>query len=252
MRWIRYCLFLVNAAALSTAPHAAFADSGWRNITPEEEQFVQLVEKRVYANLRNAAQKMGAKWKIDNLKTNEFQRTAVDDVVHKNRPHEVRIEFHMEFIPADDEELGKLDGEIDTFAQKVGRMEQVPAALMRSNPAFKRELSAQVIVNYVGFMPMSLKAASALGEVINVPGTVFSYLRWKDVGAEAPKRILYLGEFRRGPYKGEERLLEAFAKTPDCRDVRTVIVEVSANETVSDQFIKALDLKDLNALVANH
>ena len=230
----------------------AAAAGGWRNITPQEEQFVQLVEKRVYAALRGAAQRMGSKWKVDILKTNEHQRHAVDDAAHRGRPHEVRVEFHMEFVPASDAELGELDRQIDLFDQKVSRMDPVPDTVMRTNPAFKRELYAEVIVNYGGFMPMSFKAAAALGEATNVPGTAYSYLRWKQMGTGAPKRILYLGEFRRGPYSGEERLLEAFTNTPDCRDVRTIIVEVSSNESVSDQFIKALDLEDLGALIANH
>lgn len=237
-----------TAALCSLSPNA----SAWRDITPEEEQFVQLVEQRVYANLRNAAQRMGTKWKIDVLKTNEFQRTAVDEASHKDRPHEVRIEFHMEYIAADDAELGELDAQLDVFNQKIGRMDPVPDALLRTNPAFQRELYAEVIVNYRGFMPLSLKGAAALGEVSNVPGTSYAYLRWKQMGPSAPKRILFLGEFRRGPHSGEERLLEAFAHTPDCRNVRTVIVEVSSAESVSDQFVKALDLQDLNALINQH
>ena len=243
---------LMWACSLSTLAASAPDTGDWRDITPEEEQFVQLVESRVYANLRNAAQRMGSKWKISNLKTNEFQRAAIDGANHRNRPHEVRIEFFMDYVPADDAELGELDREVDLFAQKISGLEDVPAAVMRTNPGFKRQLYAQIIVNYGGFMPLSLKAAAGLGQVTDIAGTEFSYQAWKGVGVDAPKHTLLMGEFRRGMYRGDERLLEAFTKTPDCRNVRTIIVAVTSAESVSDQFIKALDIADLNALVANH
>ena len=46
---------LCAAAIVGAMPGAmAAAAGGWRNITPQEEQFVQLVEKRVYAVLRGS------------------------------------------------------------------------------------------------------------------------------------------------------------------------------------------------------
>ena len=242
-------LFFLLSGAL-TPFGAALGD--WRDITPEEEHFVQLVEKRTYAVLRNAAQNMGSRWKIVDLGTNNFQRKAVDGANHKGRPHEVRVELHMEYQPADDAELGVLDGEIDQFSQRVARMEKVPDALARTNPSHKKELYTVLIVNYMGFMPLSIKAAASLGDIAQYPGTVFSYVQWKGIGESAPKRTLLMGEFRRGPHSGEERIFETFADTPDCRNVRTIILNVQSNETISDQFVKALDLQDLNALIAKH
>lgn len=242
----RRLVVAAGVAMLAAAAHAA-GEGGWRRITPAEEQFVRAVAARIYEVLRAAASRLPGRWDLK-LETEQLKSTELDQGQHHNRPHEVRVHLYAEWQPSE-VERAVVDREIDRHAQEEARFDPVPDHVNRRNPAFKLALHAQVIVNPYGYQPVLLSAAGQLGEVTHVPGTAFSYLRWRQMGIEAPRRVLYLGELARRAGEGGERLFETFGATADCRNVRTLVIEVDSDEALSQAFVAGLDVPRLNALV---
>lgn len=219
----------------------------WRPITPAEEQFVQSIEAPLHAILREAAQRMPGRWEI-RLRTDPHQRHELDDAHHQGRPHELRVELSMDWQPSD-AELATQDAAIHRHAQEAARFDPIPDHLNRRNPEHRQNLSVMLVANAYGFTPTSIAGAASLGELTQVPGTAFSYLRWRSMGIGAPKRIVFLGEFTRRAGEGGERLVETFGRVSDCRNLRTIIIEIASSEDRSQAFLAGLDIARLNALI---
>jgi hypothetical protein len=120
---------------------------------------------------------------------------------------------------------------------------------MRVSPEFEWQIYVTAVVNYYGFLPRSKNGIVRMGYQTNVPGKVFSAVRWKELGTGAPIQTLYLGDFKWVRRRGEQLIVEDFSAVTNCRNVRTILFDVHSNEAVAEKFIKKLDLTVMNELV---
>ena len=225
----------------------AVGNAQWRPLTAEEEKFVQTVEAKVHKILSSAANKMPGKWEIK-IETDQFQRHELDDANHRGRPHEVRVRLIMDYQPSD-AEMAQMDKEIFAHAAQTAKHDPIPDELNRVNPEFRWNLFASFVVNYYGFMPVSPADIPALGYETTPPGAIFSFVQWRKMGTGAPSSLLYFGDFKRVQTKGGQQIVENFSALTNCRDAKTVVLQVQSEERMIEKFIAALEINALQALV---
>lgn len=235
---------LLSAFLLFWAPAGS---AQWRPITAEEEQFVQTVEAQVHKILSSAAHKIPGKWTIK-LETDQFQRHELDDANHRGRPHEVRVRLIMDYMPSD-AEVAQMDKEIFAHAAQTAKHDPIPEELNRKNPEFKWNLFVSFVVNYYGFMPVAPADIPALGYETNTPGAVYSFVQWRKIGIGAPTSYHYFGDFKRVQTRDGQRIVENFSSLRECREVKTVVLQVQSEERLIEKFIAALEMNALQALV---
>jgi len=222
----------------------------WRPVTAEEEKFVQTVEAKVNKILLATAHKMPGKWDIK-IETDQFQRHELDEGQHSGRPHEVRVRLFMDYKPTD-AEMEQMDKDIFAHAEQTQNYDPIPDELNRINPEFRWRLYASFVVNYYGFMPLSPAAIPGLGYETATPGAVYSFVQWKKMGTGAPASYIYLGHFKRIQTKDGQEIVEDFSAVANCRDVKTVIIEVQSSERLIEKFLALLDMDAVNALIREH
>jgi hypothetical protein len=217
-----------------------------QGITPAERAFSEAVEAKVKEVLLTAARGMGGSWDIK-IKTDRLE--YIEREGHeRGKPHEVRVILDMAYQPSETERE-VMEARIN---KHWDRPEPIPDEVTRVAPEFEWQIHVSTIVNFYAFVPFSKNGSLALGYETSVPGTFFSYCRWRKLGTGAPIHSLFVGDYKwqrksEGPF-----LTEDFSRLADCRDVRTIIMEVHSNEKVSETFIKKLDVTALNELVRTH
>lgn len=222
----------------------------WRHITAEEDTFVRAVEAKVNKILLAAAHKMPGKWDIK-IETDQYQRFDLDEGQHHGRPHEVRISLYLDYRPSDPE-MEQMDKEIFAHGERTPNYDPIPDELNRVTPEFRWHLYVSFVVNYYGFMPVFPADTPSLGYETATPGAFYSFVRWKQMGTGAPISYLYLGQFKRIPSKSGPKIVEDFPAVTNCRDAKTIILQVQSSERLIEKFIALLDMDAVNALIREH
>lgn len=222
----------------------------WRDATPAETVFFNNVEREVHEILRAAAGKMPGKWDVK-LETDEHQRASLDEGQHSGRPHEVRVWLTMDYQPSEAEQA-EMEKDIFAFGEKTKNYDPVPDHLQRQSPEYRWNIYVSFVVNYYGFTPIYSDDIPKMGYEITVPGSVYSFVRWKDLGINPPYAMVYAGDLKTTQSSTGKVIGEAFGAQTDCRNARTVAINVQSDEVVIKQFLQVLDVAAVKRLVENY
>ena len=180
------------------------------------------------AILNNATAKLEGDWDVL-LETDNYQRHSIDGGQHDGRPHELRINLYLQYKPSDEEE-GAMQKKIFEYADETAQYDPIPDDVNRRNPEFKWNIFCSFVVNYYGFMSFNTTEVSNLGYEMEEPNADFCYMKWKENGIGAPVSYMYIGDFAKTVSSSGTMLDENFSTITNCRDAKTVILQVQSSE----------------------
>ena len=236
-------ILLIAAFSINGAVNA---QNNLRALTSAEEGFVQKIESNMQQVLNKAAGEMTGKW-IIKFSVDPYMGKQIDKYRHDGRPHQFRCSLSMEYVPTDKERV-EMDREINNYYKVIGNREPNAAERLH-DPTLKYSINISAVVNDYGFEPVDLQKAAGLGGAANIPGTVASMFRTKDLGTGVPYYSLYMGDYKKTNSNGVEKLVENFTPSPECTNVRTVNIDVHSSLSVAQLFISKLDLAAINRMI---
>lgn len=222
-----------------------FAQSS-RPVTDTEKAFVKKVEQRMSQLLTGAAKTMTGNWRIE-FKADKSNQEQVNTLQHDGKPHEFMCSLSMEYIATPAEKTA-MDAELATYFKNQPKKE-TDAGSRLNDPSLKYSIEVTAIINPYSFTPVDVQQVSTPGGTINVPGSVLTMFRNKELGTGAPYYSLYLGDYTLVNENGKQLLKENFGKSADCTNARTLLIEVHSNPAVADLFISKLNLTAFNRII---
>ena len=196
--------------------------------------------------LNKAANGMGGKW-IIKFSSNKDKQQQIDKVLHDGRQHELKCYLTMEYIPAENEKK-QIGQAIDLYYKAIGKREPTAAEKL-NDPTLNYFINVTAVINAYDFTPFDLQKAASLGGSSNIPGTVSSIFRTKELGTGTPYYSLYIGDYKQTNINGVENLTTNLPALPECTNVRTIHFEVHSNLAVARDFISKLDLAAINRMI---
>ncbi len=196
--------------------------------------------------LGDAAKKMAGDWMIE-FNADKSSQQQVNILQHDGKPHEFRCSLSMEYI-ATPAEKAAMDDELALYFKNQPKKETAAGSRL-NDPSLKYSIEVTAIINPYSFTPVDVQQVSTLGATTNVPGSVLTLFRNKELGTGTPYYSLYLGDYHMVNENGKQLLKESFGKISDCTNARTMLIEVHSSPAVADLFISKLDLTAFNRLL---
>ena len=217
-----------------------------RPATDAEKLFVGKVEQRISQLMANTAASMSGNWKIK-FDPNKAEQQSINIAEHAGKAHEYRCFFSMEYI-ATPTETKAMNIELAKYFESMAKKENAAEGKLH-DPSLKYSIEVSAVINPYDFSPIDVQKAAAMGGTVDLPASVLTFFRSKELGTSAPSYSVYLGDYTLVNTNGKQMLEENHATTTICTDVRTMRIDIRSNPGVAELFLHKLDLAACNRII---